>query len=77
MIKNMTEGDEIIQFFLLKSADVKQTNTTPPKDYFDLTLADRSGEIPAKLWEVSPTDKESFFPMMLVKVHGLCPIVSR
>lgn len=71
MIKNMTDGDEIIDFFLLKSADVKQTNTTPPKDYFDLTLADTSGEIPAKLWEVSRADKESFFPMMIVKVHGL------
>ena len=71
LIRTFTEGDEIIGFYLLKKADIKQTNSTPPKDYFDIVLADTSGEIPAKLWDVSPADKETYFPMMLVKVQGL------
>lgn len=71
LIRTFTEGEEITGFYLLKKADIKQTNSTPPKDYFDLTLADTSGEIPAKLWEVSPLDKETYFPMMLVKVQGI------
>lgn len=71
LIRTFTEGDEIIGFYLLKKADIKQTNLTPPKDYFDFVLADISGEIPAKLWDVSPVDKETYFPMMLVKVQGI------
>ncbi|MDF2650747.1 MAG: metal dependent phosphohydrolase, partial [Paenibacillus sp.] len=69
-IKSFIEGEEITGFYLLKQADVKQTNSNPPKDYFDIVLADTSGEIPAKLWEVSTVDKETFFPMMVVKVQG-------
>ncbi|OWR25608.1 hypothetical protein CDO73_26360, partial [Saccharibacillus sp. O23] len=30
-----------------------------------------SGEIPAKLWDASTTDKETFFEPMLVKVRGI------
>jgi len=71
LIKTFTEGEEIIGFYLLKKADAKQTNSTPPKDYFDFVLSDTSGEIPAKLWDVSPIDKETYFPMILVKVQGL------
>ncbi|TVY07561.1 3'-5' exoribonuclease YhaM family protein [Paenibacillus cremeus] len=71
LIKSFTEGQEITDFFLLKAADIKQTNANPPKEYFDVILADASGEISAKLWDVSSTDKETFFPMMLVKVKGV------
>ncbi|GMX66579.1 hypothetical protein Elgi_58510 [Paenibacillus elgii] len=49
LIRTFTEGDEIIGFYLLKKADIKQTNSTPPKDYFDIVLADTSGEIPEAL----------------------------
>lgn len=71
LIRTFTEGDDITGFYLLKRADLKQTNATPPKDYLDLVLADKSGEIPAKLWEISSVDKETYFPMMLVKVRGM------
>jgi 3'-5' exoribonuclease len=71
LINSLVEGEEITGFYLLKQADVKQTNSNPAKDYFDMVLADPSGEIPAKLWDVSSTDKETFFPMMLVKVQGV------
>jgi 3'-5' exoribonuclease len=49
----------------------KQTNSTPAKDYFDILLCDSSGQLPAKYGDVTTNDKESFFPMGLVKVQGI------
>jgi 3'-5' exoribonuclease len=74
LIKTFSEGDEITGFYLLKTADVKQTNGVTPKDYFDFVFSDQSGEITGKLWEVSATDKETYFPMMLVKVQAIVQI---
>ncbi|WP_248928645.1 3'-5' exoribonuclease YhaM family protein [Paenibacillus hamazuiensis] len=71
LLKNLAIQDEFIGFYLLKELEIKQTNATPPKDYMDIVLCDASGQLPAKLWDVSPTDKETFFPMDLVKVQGI------
>ncbi|WP_274649070.1 3'-5' exoribonuclease YhaM family protein [Paenibacillus humicola] len=71
LINQLREKDEFVGFYLLKELDVKQTNATPPKDYFDIVLCDSSGQLPAKYWDVSAADKETFFPMGLVKVHGV------
>lgn len=71
LIRQLGNQDEFVGFYLLKSLEIKQTNSTPPKDYLDMMLCDASGELPAKLWDASPTDKETFFPMGLVKVKGL------
>ncbi|PZD94774.1 phosphohydrolase [Paenibacillus sambharensis] len=70
-IKQLSPQDEFTGFYLLKELDVRQTNATPPKDYFDIVLSDSSGQISAKYWDVSTADKETFFPMMLVKVRGI------
>ncbi|WP_235886353.1 3'-5' exoribonuclease YhaM family protein [Paenibacillus cymbidii] len=51
--------------------EAKQTNSSVPKDYLDLVLADSSGQISAKLWDASKTDIETFYPMCLVKVQGV------
>lgn len=74
LIKTFVEGDEIIGFYLLKSAEAKQTNATPPKDYMDLVLADKSGEIQSKFWDASSRDKETFIAPMIVKVKGIVQI---
>ncbi|GAA4840073.1 3'-5' exoribonuclease YhaM family protein [Paenibacillus vulneris] len=71
LIKQLTNQDEFVGFYLLKELEVKQTNGTPAKDYFDIVLSDASGQLPAKFWDVTPTDKETFFPMGLVKVQGV------
>lgn len=71
LIKQLTNQDEFVGFYLLKELEIKQTNSTPPKDYLDIVLCDASGEIPAKYWDASSTDKETFFPMGLVKVRGI------
>lgn len=47
MIKELITNDEFVGFYLLKELELKQTNTSPAKDYFDLVLCDASGQRPA------------------------------
>ncbi|WP_127531214.1 3'-5' exoribonuclease YhaM family protein [Paenibacillus kobensis] len=70
-IKQLVSSDEFTGFYLLKELDIRQTNATPPKDYFDIVICDSTGQLSAKMWDVSSTDKETFFPMGLVKVRGI------
>jgi 3'-5' exoribonuclease len=37
----------------------------------DIVLCDSSGQLPAKYWDATSTDKETFFPMGLVKIRGI------
>lgn len=71
LIKQLANQDEFVGFYLLKELEVKQTNNTPAKDYMDIVLCDASGQLSAKYWDVSAADKETFFPMGLVKVRGI------
>ncbi|MNN05427.1 3'-5' exoribonuclease YhaM [compost metagenome] len=71
IIKKLANQEEFVGFYLLKELVVRQTNSTPPKDYLDIVLCDSSGEISAKFWDASATDKETFFPMGLVKIKGI------
>lgn len=71
LIKEFVNQEEFIGYYLLKEVEVKLTNSTPPKNYLDIVLSDSSGEISAKLWDASEVDKETFFPMGLVKVRGV------
>lgn len=48
-INKLSAGDEITQFLLVKSADAKQTRTGGW--FVDFLLADKMGEISAKLWD--------------------------
>ncbi|QWU17543.1 3'-5' exoribonuclease [Paenibacillus sophorae] len=70
-INQLAPQDEFVGFYLIRELTVKQTNGNPPKDYFDIVLSDSSGQLSAKQWDVSTADKETFFPMGLVKVQGL------
>ena len=70
-IQQMVTDEQFVGFYLLKELEVKQTNNTPAKDYFDIVLSDASGQMSAKYWDVTASDKEIFFPLGLVKVQGL------
>lgn len=70
-INEMKDGDEFVGFYLIKESEVKQTNTTPPKDFMNITLSDASGQVPAKLWDATESDKELFKALSLVKVQGI------
>ncbi|WP_240420723.1 3'-5' exoribonuclease YhaM family protein [Paenibacillus periandrae] len=71
LIKTLNSQDEFVGFYLIKELEIKQTNSTPAKDYLDIVLCDATGQLPAKYWDASATDKETFFPMGLVRVQGL------
>ncbi|MBA4392417.1 MAG: hypothetical protein C0407_02575 [Desulfobacca sp.] len=48
LISNLKPGDKINQFFLIKKKERRRTKTG--KDYLDLSVADRSGILTAKIW---------------------------
>lgn len=70
-VRELSNQEEFVGFYLLKELEIKQTNNTPPKDYMDIVLGDATGQISAKMWDVSSYDKETFFRMGLVKVKGI------
>jgi 3'-5' exoribonuclease len=47
-IADLKSGDKINQFFLIKKKERRRTKTG--KDYLDLSVADRSGVMAAKIW---------------------------
>lgn len=53
-------------FVILKKCDEKKTKTG--SDYLDLVIADNDGEMPAKLWEYTPSGL--FSQDMVVKIRG-------
>lgn len=71
LIKQLAPQDEFVGYYILRELTVKQTNGNPPKDYFDIVLGDSTGQLTAKYWDASTTDKETFFPMALVKIKGI------
>ncbi|MCM3746614.1 HD domain-containing protein [Paenibacillus pasadenensis] len=71
LISTLSDKEEVTGFFLVKELDVKQTNSTPPKDYWDLVLSDSSGQITAKYWDLKPAEKETLQSLQVAKVHGI------
>lgn len=51
LAKDLKPGLVILQFFQVSSKELRKTKTG--QDYMNLTLSDRSGSIPAKLWSNS------------------------
>jgi 3'-5' exoribonuclease len=72
-IKDFQVGDNITGFYLLKKLEMKQTASF--KDYFDMIISDKTGEITAKLWDVAEGHKLTLlsplvsFPMV-IKIQG-------
>jgi 3'-5' exoribonuclease len=69
-IRQFAVGDDISGFYLVKQLEVRQTKATPPKDFFDILLADKSGEISCKMWDITASDKVRFAPMQIVFING-------
>lgn len=73
LIKDMIpNNDEFVGYYLLKTVEAKNAQNGSP--FFELTLSDKSGTITAKMWDISQQDKETFFPLKLVKVKGTCQL---
>ena len=48
LIKHLQAPDDFTGFYLIKELEVKQTNTTPAKDFMDIVLCDASGKYQPK-----------------------------
>ena len=59
----------LVDCFLLVKASNKKTSSKGD-DYLDMTLADKSGEINAKLWSYVPAVHGEYQPGDIVKVRG-------
>ncbi|MBR6801270.1 MAG: HD domain-containing protein [Eubacteriaceae bacterium] len=67
-ITEFKDKDSISQGFLLKKFEIKKAKNNKP--YLDAVLADNSGEISAKLWNVDDGLEESFKDRIFAKVSG-------
>lgn len=54
-IEDMKNGMDFIDFFMVKSAAIRTGSNQ--KEYLDLTLCDKTGEISSKKWDVNDGDK--------------------
>ncbi len=68
LIKDLMDGSQVFSQYLVSSCN-KCVNTKG-KNYLNLTLQDRTGEIPAKKWDVYPDDVAIFTPGNIVSVQG-------
>ncbi|MCL2111716.1 MAG: HD domain-containing protein [Clostridiales bacterium] len=56
-IKDLIIGEEVTDFFIAKRAELKIGSNG--KQYFDLLLGDKTGEISAKKWDVDGPEEEA------------------
>lgn len=61
-------GDNIELYLLIKNA--KKGTASNGKPFLTLQMSDKTGEIEAKLWSVSPDDEVAFVSSVIVHVHG-------
>ena len=54
-IKDLREGQEFIDFFIVRASGVKIGSNG--KKYLDITLGDKTGDLTAKKWDVSPGEE--------------------
>lgn len=54
-IKDLQEGQEFIDFFIVRASDIKVGANG--KKYVDLSLGDKTGDLTAKKWDVSPSEE--------------------
>ena len=69
--KNISElkvGEKTDGFYLVKSFEVKKT--TNGKQYIDMSLVDKTGEINSKIWEYSEDKEELLANNTIVKIRG-------
>lgn len=67
-IAEFVVGEEIQGYFIIRALNVKTSNNN--KKYYDFTLADKTGDVNAKLWDVKDQDEELYKSGTLVKVRG-------
>ena len=68
-INALEPGNKIDGFFLIKTIEVKTASNN--KNYMDITLSDKTGDINAKLWDMGPYQEAAYEVGSIVKVRAL------
>ncbi len=68
-VADLIEGESVTSFFLAKQVQVRQRRTGEP--YLSLILGDRTGEVPAVMWEGVEETSKDLSEGDIVKVQGL------
>lgn len=68
LIKDFITGDRIEGFYLIKALNLKTSSNN--KKYLDLMLADKSGEVNAKIWDVDEEIERRYQLGDIIKVRG-------
>ena len=69
-VRDLKPGVRALDFFLVRHKQLEPFRDRTRGEFLTLTLADRSGEILARLWEDAPATAESFERGQVVKVLG-------
>lgn len=70
-ITDLRAGMEVVDFFMVKSIGIKLGSNK--KQYLDITLGDKTGEVSSKKWDVSDSELEVFSQIKegdIVKIKG-------
>lgn len=67
-IRSYAVGDQVEQFLLIKSSTKGVASNGKP--FLSLVLQDKTGEIEAKLWDVSPEQEKIYTAPTIIKVIG-------
>jgi len=68
LIRELQSGDAVDQLFLVRDRQLRTARTG--SFYLHLELADRSGQIPARMWDATAELADSFGPDDFVRVRG-------
>lgn len=68
-INKFKQGERVQGFFLIKTLDLKTANANGKK-YLDFTIGDKTGDISAKLWEVSEEVEKEITKNLIAKIRG-------
>ncbi|MDD4680803.1 MAG: OB-fold nucleic acid binding domain-containing protein [Clostridia bacterium] len=68
-VNTFAKGETIQGYYMLKSVSLKTSNAN--NRYFDLTIADQTGEVNGKIWDTEMVSNIDMEDGLLVKIKGL------
>jgi 3'-5' exoribonuclease len=68
-INEFNINERVEGYFMIKSSECR--TSTNSKQYMDIDLGDKTGEINAKYWNMNEGDDKIYIPNTIVKIRGL------
>ena len=69
-VSDLRQGERIVGYFLVRQKQLEPFRDRSKGEFLSLVLADRSGEIIARVWEDAPALAETFAEGDLIKIAG-------